>query len=163
MELRRHPFHCTARTQSIHSKRSAIARSSFTQCTFANSTTMIRKITAITLLVSWIALASSGMLMLWMDQPSFTLRMHPVHKLFGVLLVIAVSVHIMLNRRALAAHLSTRAGWTTAVTLGVVLAITYTIVAFSHVPEELARPLDEAARLIEAQQTSPPQRPPVSP
>lgn len=111
---------------------------------------MIRKITAVTLLVSWIAMASSGMLMLWIDQPSFSLRMHPVHKLFGVFMVVAVSVHIALNRRALVAHLSTRAGRTVAVTLAVVLTTTYAIVAFSPPPEALADLLDEVARQIEA-------------
>ena len=59
-----------------------------------------RRFTAIALLVSFVAMATSGLLMLIIDKPSFTFRMHPVHKLFGLVLVGAALSHIPLNARA---------------------------------------------------------------
>lgn len=51
-----------------------------------------RAITALVLFVSFIAMSTSGLLMLVIDQPSFSIRMHPVHKLFGVLLILGAKV-----------------------------------------------------------------------
>ena len=51
---------------------------------------MFRKLVAVTLFVSFIAMATSGLMMFFIEKPSFTIQMHPVHKLFGLLLVFAV-------------------------------------------------------------------------
>ena len=69
---------------------------------------MFRKFVAITMFVSFVAMSTSGLLMFFIDRPSFTLQMHPVHKLFGVLLVLAAIAHITLNVRSLKTHLKTR-------------------------------------------------------
>ena len=37
--------------------------------------------------VSFVAMSTSGLLMIVMDRTSFTLQMHPVHKVFGLLMV----------------------------------------------------------------------------
>lgn len=55
---------------------------------------MFRKLVAIVLLVSFGAMSTSGLLMFVIDKTSFTLQMHPVHKLFGLLLVFAALCHI---------------------------------------------------------------------
>lgn len=47
---------------------------------------MFRKIVAITLAVSFVAMATSGLMMFSINKTSFTLQMHPVHKLFGLLM-----------------------------------------------------------------------------
>lgn len=112
--------------------------------------TSVRSVTAALLMVSLLAMSTSGLLMLVVDQPSFTLRMHPVHKLFGLVMVAAAPVHLALNWRALQAHLARRG--TAMVGLVAVLALVaaYAVVALNPVPEEDAAVLDEAARRIEA-------------
>ncbi|HAN60078.1 MAG TPA: hypothetical protein DCQ11_04415 [Gammaproteobacteria bacterium] len=55
---------------------------------------MFRKLVAVTLFVSFIAMATSGLMMFFIEKPSFTIQMHPVHKLFGLLLVFAVIGHL---------------------------------------------------------------------
>jgi len=111
---------------------------------------MTRKLTALCLLVSFIAMASSGLLMMVIDQPSFTIRMHPVHKLFGLLLVIAVGVHLVLNARALRQHLRDRRALTAGVALSVVLVAAYAAAALRPLDDDAARQLNEAAERLEA-------------
>ena len=55
---------------------------------------MFRKLVAVTLFVSFIAMTTSGLMMFFIEKPSFTIQMHPVHKLFGLLLVFAVIGHL---------------------------------------------------------------------
>ncbi|PTT79591.1 hypothetical protein DBR42_21090 [Pelomonas sp. HMWF004] len=111
---------------------------------------MIRKLTALCLLVSFIALASSGLLMLVVDRPSFTLRLHPVHKLFGLVLVAAAGVHLALNARALRQHLRDGRVQVAGVVLAVVLAATYAAAALRPLDEATAQQLDNAAQRLEA-------------
>ncbi|MDD2735437.1 MAG: hypothetical protein PHF56_15985 [Desulfuromonadaceae bacterium] len=49
---------------------------------------MFRKIVAMTMLVTFAAMATSGALMFVIERPSFTIQMHPVHKLFGLLMIL---------------------------------------------------------------------------
>jgi hypothetical protein len=69
---------------------------------------VLRKIAAITLAVSFLAMATSGLMMFFIEKPSFTIQMHPVHKLFGLLMVVAAVRHISLNYRALLNHIKTK-------------------------------------------------------
>ena len=62
---------------------------------------MFYKLVAVTLFVSFIAMSTSGLLMFFIERPSFTIQMHPVHKLFGLVMVAAMTAHIALNWRAL--------------------------------------------------------------
>ena len=66
---------------------------------------MVRKMTAITLLVSFIAMSSSGLMMFVIEKPSFTIQMHPVHKLFGLILILAVIFYLFFNYKSLAGYL----------------------------------------------------------
>lgn len=110
---------------------------------------MRRRLTAIALLVSFVAMATSGVLMMVVDKPSFTIRMHPVHKLFGIVLIGAAISHIQLNARAIGAHLKERAASLAAATLTIALVSAYALVALNPVPSAIAAPLDEAARRAE--------------
>ncbi len=67
---------------------------------------MFRKIVSTTLLVSFLALASSGIMMLIMGSYEFQLRMHPVHKLFGIAMVLSGCLHAMLNFKAIKKYLT---------------------------------------------------------
>lgn len=108
-----------------------------------------RRITAIALLVSFVAMATSGLLMLIVDKPSFSLRMHPVHKLFGIVLIVAALSHLQLNARAIGAHLRERSGTLAAAVLVAALVSTYAIVALNPLPPDVAEPLDKAAERAE--------------
>ena len=113
---------------------------------------MFRKFVAVSLAVSLIAMASSGMMMFMVDRPSFTLQLHPVHKLFGLLMVAAAVSHLILNFKGLKNHLKNRAVAVTGVALSLILALLYGIALNSPVPTQSARQLDELARQLEAQE-----------
>lgn len=110
---------------------------------------LIRRLTAVTLLVAMVAMASSGLLMLVVDRPSFTMRLHPVHKTFGLLMVLAAASHLVLNARALGSHLRQRAGAWLAAGLTALLVAAYALAVLRTLPPEPAQRLDEAARQLE--------------
>jgi hypothetical protein len=109
----------------------------------------LRALTAITLFVSFVAMSTSGLLMLVIDRPSFTIRMHPVHKLFGVLLVLAVLAHLSFNYRMLLTHARQRAMAWVGAGLGVVLVLLYGVVAFNAPDPGQAAIIDQAAQRLE--------------
>ncbi len=78
----------------------------------------LRRISSITLAVAFVAMATSGLFMLAVDRFGPQLRVHPVHNVFGIIMVVAGLLHAAFNSKALAAHLRHR--WSTI--LGVVLA-----------------------------------------
>jgi hypothetical protein len=110
---------------------------------------MRRRVTAIALLVSFLAMSTSGLLMLIVDRPSFTIQMHPVHKLFGIVMIVAALSHIQLNARAIGAHLTQRNAALFGVALVVALLSACVVVVLNPVPAELAKPLDQAAQRAE--------------
>lgn len=111
---------------------------------------MLRKIAAISLAVSFLAMSTSGLMMFFIEKPSFTIQMHPVHKLFGLLMILAAITHISLNYRALFKHLKTRATAIYGGVLVVVLVLLYGVAVNNKVPEELARQMDTAAAEAES-------------
>ena len=112
---------------------------------------MFRKIVAITMFVSFVAMSTSGLLMIVMDRTSFTLQMHPVHKVFGLLMVATALAHIAYNFRSLKAHLKARAA---AITGGVLVAALVGLCALAmnnSVPAEPAASLDALSHKAEQQ------------
>jgi len=69
---------------------------------------MFRKCVSITLVLSFIALGSSGLLMLILNSFSFQLQMHPVHKVFGVIMVLAGCFHVYLNFKPIKNYLKNK-------------------------------------------------------
>jgi len=112
---------------------------------------MFRKLVAITLLISFLAMSTSGLMMFFINQTSFTLQMHPVHKLFGLLMVIAAISHIILNFKNILNHLQNK--WVAAVgsVLVVILVLLYGVALNHSVPPELATQLDNLAKEAEQQ------------
>ncbi len=110
---------------------------------------MIRKIAAVTLAVSFLAMSTSGMMMFVIEKPSFTLQMHPVHKLFGLIMVIAATAHISLNFRPLLKHLQERAVAVWGGLLVVLLVVLYGVALDNEVPDDLAAQMDSAAARAE--------------
>jgi len=111
---------------------------------------MIRRLTTPVLLVAFLGMASSGLMMLVVDQPSFTLRMHPVHKLFGIVLVAAVGVHLCTQAATLRRHLKAPAVRSVAGLVLTLLVICYALAWMNPVASEQAQQIDEMARRIEA-------------
>ena len=58
---------------------------------------MFRKFVSLTLLVSLVALSNSGILMIILGSFEFNLQMHPVHRIFGVLLIKSGALHLYYN------------------------------------------------------------------
>jgi hypothetical protein len=78
--------------------------------------------------------------------------MHPVHKLFGLLMVISTLAHIMLNFKSIKTHLHFRSALFVASILSVVLVFLYGVALNNTVPSELAMKMDEAASKAESRE-----------
>ena len=111
---------------------------------------MYRKMVAIALFVSFIAMATSGMMMFFIERPSFTIQMHPVHKLFGLIMIIAIICHLTLNYRSLLRYIKIKSSAFFGGFLVIVLALLYSFVLNNKVPIELAVPMDALAAKVEA-------------
>lgn len=103
----------------------------------------VRRASSITLGVSFVAMATSGAVMFFAHGLATQLRMHPVHNLFGLVMIAAGLVHLAFNLKALGGYL--RARWAT-VLGGVLLAAMALLFAAG-----LQRPIDgDAVRRVEA-------------
>src|SRR5512134_563895 len=111
----------------------------------AEEAPMFRRVVALTMLVSFIAMSTSGAMMFVIERPSFTIQMHPVHKVFGLLMVIAAIAHLTLNFRSIKAHLKLRSGVVAASILSALLVLLCGAAMNNAVPPELARQMDSAA------------------
>jgi len=111
---------------------------------------MLRKLVSIALFVSFIAMASSGLLMFFIERPSFTIQMHPVHKIFGLLMVVSVICHIVFNYRVLLKHLKTRSVSVFGGLLVVILILLYGVSLNNEIPKEIAEPMDSLAEQRES-------------
>jgi hypothetical protein len=67
---------------------------------------VLRRITSIALTVAFVAMATSGLLML--TRLEFQLRLHTIHNLFGIIMVTAGLLHVAYNWKVLVAHLRVR-------------------------------------------------------
>lgn len=106
---------------------------------------MFRKLVALSLFVSFIAMSSSGLMMFVIERPSFTIQMHPVHKLFGLVMIFSVIGHLCLNYRSLLGYLKTRP---VAIFAGVLIALLtglYGVAINNELPKSIAVPMDKLA------------------
>ena len=69
---------------------------------------MLRQFVSITLVVSFIALGISGLLMIVLNSFSFQLQMHPIHKIFGIIMAITGCVHVYLNFKPIKRYLKNK-------------------------------------------------------
>jgi cytochrome b561 len=110
----------------------------------------MRKIAAVTLAVSFVAMATSGIMMYVVEKPSFTIQMHPVHKVFGILMIAAAVTHLSLNFRGLVTHLKTRSIAVYGSVLVALLVVLYGVAINKTIPPELAQQMDAAAAQADA-------------
>lgn len=111
---------------------------------------MYRKLIAVTLFVSFIAMSTSGLLMFVIEKPSFSIQMHPVHKLFGLIMIFSVLGHLSLNYRSLLTYLKKRSVAVWAALMIVILIVLYGVALNNELPEEIAIPMDKLAAEAEA-------------
>jgi hypothetical protein len=111
---------------------------------------MLRKIAAIGLFVSFLAMSTSGMMMFVIEKPSFTIQMQPVHKLFGVIMILSVVAHLSFNYKGLLNHMKNRAAAWVGGTLVVLMVALYGVAINNQVPEDLAQQMDAAAAQAES-------------
>ena len=112
---------------------------------------MWRRLTVLGLLIAFMAMATSGMMMFVVEKPSFTIAMHPVHKMFGLLMVVCACSHIWLNRRALGQHMRQRGGVMIVLILSVLLTVLYGVVIRTDRDSDTARELDKLGQKFEHQ------------
>lgn len=110
---------------------------------------MLRKLAAIALAVSFVAMVTSGLMMFFIEKPSFTIQMHPVHKLFGLLMVVAAIVHLSLNFQGLKNHLRNRRAAAFGIVLVIALVVLYGVTINNRLPADLAQQMDDAAARAE--------------
>ena len=99
---------------------------------------MFRKIVAVSLFVSFIAMATSGLMMFVIEKPSFTIQMHPVHKLFGLILIVSVIGHLSFNLPTLLTYLKTRSVALFGGVMVCALVLLYGVVGNNEIPPEIA-------------------------
>lgn len=114
---------------------------------------MFRRIVAISMLISFVAMATSGVMMFVVGNPSFIIQMDPVHKTFGILMIVSVIAHVSLNFRAIKSHLRFRSALVAFSVLTAVLVLLYGVALNNSVPSELARVMDEAAAKAEGDES----------
>ena len=110
---------------------------------------MPRKLIDITLFISFIAMATSGMMMFVIEKPSFTIQMHPVHKLFGLIMIAAVVGHLSFNYRMLLNYVKTTAAAVLGGVLVVLMVVLYGVALNNQVPADIAEPMDALAAQAE--------------
>lgn len=96
---------------------------------------MFRKLISLTLLVSLVALSSSGIMMIVLGSFEFQLQMHPVHKIFGILLTISGGFHLYYNFTAIRKYLSDKKI--------VLIAISLTFMMIALYAIGMSKPLDK--------------------
>jgi hypothetical protein len=111
---------------------------------------MIRKIVAVSLFISFIAMATSGMMMFVIEKPSFTIQMHPVHKLFGLIMIASVIGHLCFNYGSLLKYIKTKPVAIFGSVMVCLLVLLYGVAINNKVPESIAQPLDNLAKKAES-------------
>ena len=92
--------------------------------------------------VSFIALATSGMMMIFIGSFEFMLRMHLVHNLFGIVMSIAGIFHIYYNFKPIKKYLKNRRIVIFTAFLSVVLIFLYGIGLYVDIDLEMINQIE---------------------
>ena len=111
---------------------------------------MFRKIVAVALFVSFIAMSTSGLLMFFIEKPSFTIQMHPVHKLFGLIMILAVMGHLSFNLKSIVNYVTNKSVALFGGLMVGLLVLLYGVAIYNEVPPEIAIPMDKLASEVES-------------
>ena len=111
---------------------------------------MFRKFITLALFVSFIAMSTSGIMMFIIEKPSFSIQMHPVHKLFGLVMIFTVIAHLSFNYRSLLNYLKNRSGAVFGAVMIIILILLYGVALNNEIPDAIAIPMDELAKTAES-------------
>lgn len=111
---------------------------------------MFRKIIAVALFVSFIAMSTSGLMMFFIEKPSFTIQMHPVHKLFGLIMIFSVIGHLSFNLKSIINYIRNKSVAIVGGVLVCALVLLYGVALKNEVPSEIAIPMDQLAAEAES-------------
>jgi hypothetical protein len=111
---------------------------------------MFRKIVALALFVSFIAMSTSGLMMFFIEQPSFTIQMHPVHKVFGLIMILSVIGHLSFNLSSIVKYVKNRSVAIFGGVLVCLLVTLYGVALNNEVPAAIAIPMDKLAAEAES-------------
>lgn len=111
---------------------------------------MFRKIVAVALFVSFIAMSTSGLLMFFIEKPSFTIQMHPVHKLFGLILILSVIGHLSFNLKSIIHYVKNKSVAVFGGVMVCMLVLVYGVAMNNEVPSQIAIPMDKLAAEAES-------------
>lgn len=111
---------------------------------------MFRKIVAVALLVSFLAMSTSGLMMFFIEKPSFTIQMHPVHKLFGLIMILSVVGHLSFNFKSIVGYLKNRWVAVFGCVMVCLLVLLYGVALNNGVPSVIAIPMDALAAEAES-------------
>ena len=111
---------------------------------------MFRKLVAVALFVSFIAMSTSGLMMFFIEKPSFTIQMHPVHKLFGLIMIASVIAHLSFNLKSIIIYVKTRGVAIFGGALICLLVVLYGVALNNQVPAVIALPMDKLAAEAES-------------
>ncbi len=113
---------------------------------------MFRKIIAVALFVSFLAMSTSGLMMFFIEKPSFTIQMHPVHKLFGLIMILSVIGHLTFNLKSILHYVKNRSVAIFGGVMVCMLVLLYGVVLNNEVPPEIAIPMDKLAAEAESRE-----------
>lgn len=111
---------------------------------------MFRKLVLVTLFISFVAMSTSGLMMFFIEKPSFSIQLHPVHKLFGLIMIVSVLGHLSFNLRSIVAYIKNRPVAVFSGSMVCLLALLYGIALMNEVPPTIAIPMDALAAEAES-------------
>ena len=106
---------------------------------------MFRKIISVALFVSFLAMSTSGLMMFFIEKPSFTIQMHPVHKLFGLIMILSVIGHLSFNLKSIVNYVKNRSVAIFGGVMVCMLVLLYGVALNNEVPSVIAIPMDKLA------------------
>lgn len=113
---------------------------------------MLRKLTSIVLLISTIAVGSSGLFMIFLNSFTFQLQMHPVHKIFGIIMCISGGLHICFNFRPIKSYLKDRKLSIVGTLLTVLMIFLYAIGLNRPIDQDVVKGIEKVMSQLEQTQ-----------
>ena len=88
--------------------------------------------------------------MFFIEKPSFTIQMHPVHKLFGLIMILAAMGHLRFNLKSIFTYVKNRTVAMFGGLMVCILVLLYGLALNNEVPSAIAIPMDKLAAEAEA-------------
>lgn len=83
--------------------------------------------------------------MFFIEKPSFTIQMHPVHKLFGLIMILSVIGHLSFNLKSIVNYVKVRSVAIFGGAMVCLLVVLYGVAINNEVPSSIAIPMDKLA------------------